>query len=212
MVAQIAVIFLPGLIWATLDEKYVSGNRSSQPNKLIKAFLFGMFTYAVLYLLYGWMGWAFSVEGFELQGSRLLSTEFLDEILLSVPLSVTLAIIWMYLQNYRLFMRVLHWLRATQRFGDQDVWTFTLNSSLPHVEYVNIRMFETGFTYSGWVNSFSENEDMREILLKDAYIYNVEGDQVGRVPHIYLAFPKDDVVVEFPYTENEEFYRDNKDT
>ena len=71
----------------------------------------------------------------------------------------------MYFQNYRVFTHFLHKVGATKRFGDQDVWTFTFNSGQPHVEYINLRNTETGLTYSGWVHSFSEREEIREILL-----------------------------------------------
>ena len=102
-------------------------------------------------------------------------------------------------------MRFLHLIGATKRFGDQDVWTFVFNSGQPHVEYVNLRNTENGYTYSGWVNSFSEREDFRELLLEDAIVLDAEGNQ-ARVPHLYISASKSNIWLEFPYTENKDFY------
>ncbi|WP_195818525.1 DUF6338 family protein [Roseobacter sp. MH60115] len=206
VVAQLALVFLPGIIWANLDSKYVTGGQSNQFNTVLKAFSFGLLTYGVLYLIYSLLGYDFSDESFSSADKTLDITMFIDEILWSVPLAIGLAIFWMFFQNYRIFMRFLQWIGATKRFGDQDVWTFTFNSNQPHVEYVNVRNTDIGVTYSGWVNSFSEKEEIREILLEDAYIYGEDGKELARVPHLYLSLPKSNIWLEFPYTENEEFY------
>ncbi|QMU57090.1 MAG: hypothetical protein GKR98_02055 [Boseongicola sp.] len=210
VVAQLALIFLPGFIWANLDAKYVSGSKGTQYSLLLRTFLFGITTYGILFLLYGLTGYNFSYEGFADGANTFNVVAFIDEILWSLPLAFICAVVWMYFQNYRIFMRLLHWIGATNRFGDQDVWSFTLNSEQPHVEYVNIRNVELGFTYSGWVNSFSEHEEVREILLEDAYIYDNNGSEVQRVPHLYLSMDRKNLWIEFPYTENEEFYDDDK--
>jgi hypothetical protein len=39
-------------------------------------------------------------------------------------------------------------------------------------------------TFAGWVNTYSENEPIRELLLKDAIVYNEAGEAVSESPHL----------------------------
>ena len=97
-------------------------------------------------------------------------------------------------------MKFLHYIGATNRYGDEDVWSFTLNSDQPHVEYVNPRDIENGLIFSGFVNTYSENESFREILLIDAKAYDHStGDELFASPHMYISRPKNNITMDFPY-------------
>lgn len=160
VVIQAALIFLPGIIWANIDSTYVANRPLNQTQMLIKAFVLGLATYAILFLIYVSFGRNFYYKAFS-DTSKIDVGSFFDEILLSIPTALGLSVAWLYFQNYRCLTRVLHLIKATKRFGNQDVWTFTLNSGQPYVEYVNIRDLERGYTFSGFVNSFSEREDVK---------------------------------------------------
>jgi hypothetical protein len=64
LVAQLALIFLPGILWATADNKYVSGGQVGQFTTILKSFTFGLTTYGVLYVLYTVFGFEFSYGAF----------------------------------------------------------------------------------------------------------------------------------------------------
>jgi hypothetical protein len=198
--AQLALIFLPGIIWANLDATYGSGPKVDKPTLALNAFLFGITTYAVVYLVYRIFCKEFSTNA--LNGVEAISlVDFIDEILVSIPTSFLLAVIWLYSVRYRWIMKLLNYIGATRRFGLEDVWSFTFNSNQPHVEYVDVRDVQNGFVYSGYVNAYSETEDYRELLLVDAKVYDEEGDEITDAPHLYISMPRDKVWVEFPYSE-----------
>lgn len=52
-----------------------------------------------------------------------------------------------------------------------------------------------------WLPSeaFSETERLREIRLRDAIVYDFEGNLLFESPRIYLARKMDDIDTEFPY-------------
>jgi hypothetical protein len=185
--AQLALIFLPGIIWASIDARYGVGLRPNQFALMLKSFLFGVATHTVLFLLYTALGYNYGYAEIlnNNQGAGLIN--FMDEIAISIPLSVAMSIIWLYLITYRIFMKLLHYINATKRYGDEDVWSFTLNSNQPHVEYVHLRDIKNGFIFAGWVNTYSENEPIREILLRDAIVYNDQGEKISEAPHLYIA-------------------------
>lgn len=51
LLVQLAIVFLPGLIWAQLDVRYAQKAKPSQAEFLIRAFIFGLMTYAAVYIV-----------------------------------------------------------------------------------------------------------------------------------------------------------------
>jgi hypothetical protein len=125
----------------------------------------------------------------------------MDEIFWSIPLALAMSIVWLYAVKNRLLARFLNAIGATRRYGDEDVWSFTFNSGQPHVEYVHVRDLTSGMTFAGWVNTYFENEPIRELLLKDAILYNEAGEAVSESPHLYIARDKTNIWIDFPYRE-----------
>lgn len=197
--AQLALIFLPGLIWANIDSKFGSGLKPDQSTLLIRSFIFGMTTYAALFLIYSAFGRSFGYRELANNLDKVNFFELKDEIAWSIPLSFMLSVCWLWFVRFRVLKRFLHRLGASRRYGDEDVWSYTLNSDDARVEYVHLRDVDNGFIFAGWVNCYSENEDYRELLLSDVIIYRDDGDEVTRVPLVYVSRPKDNIWVEFPY-------------
>jgi len=195
--AQLALIFLPGILWARLDATYGSGPKVNNTTLALNSFLFGVTTYSGVYLIYLCLDRDFSLGNFSEANGDVLST-FVDEILVSIPAALFLAILWLYAVRFRLVMKFLNTIGATTRFGSEDVWSFTFNSSQKYVDYVDIRDTDRGVIYSGYINAFSETEVFREILLVDAIVYDTHGTKITSAPHLYISLPPDRVWIEFP--------------
>lgn len=196
--AQLALIFLPGLIWAMIDRTYGTGARSEQWQFFLNAFVFGTIAHTVLFFLYMLCDVEHSLAEIGTDDQPTFLVNFFDEIFFSLLAALALSVVWLYSVKYRIFMKLLHCLGATNRFGDEDVWTFTLNSSDPTVRFVHIRDTEKEIIISGWLDTYSEVEDRREVLIRDSVIYTDEGQEISRSPLSYHSFPKDSVWIEFP--------------
>ena len=140
---------------------------------------------------------ALSVESSD--PTRLLLDDFVDEILVSVVVAFVLAIVWMYAATYKLLVRLLIKIRATKKYGDEDVWDFTFNSSQEEIQYVHVRDFAKGTTYSGWVRAYSETGKSRELLLRDVIMFDRQGGNPTEVPLLYLERNGIDIHIEFPF-------------
>lgn len=204
--AQLALVFMPGIIWANIDAKFGTGLKPSQTTLLIRAFMFGMATYAILYMIYLYFGKQFAYQKLIGKSEDINIFEIRQEIAWSIPLSFALSIIWLWIVRYRLLKKLLHSLGATRRYGDEDVWTYTLNSDDANVEYIHLRDLDNKFIFAGWVNAYSESEEFRELLLSDVIIYDEEGTEISRSPVLYLSRPKANIWIEFPY--RREGYKD----
>ena len=181
---QLAIIFLPGLLWARLDARYAMNETPSQTEVLLRSFVYGMSTYAVLFVIYRISGAQFSTVHIDGKSGLLLTGEFVDEIILSIPVAFALAYLWIVAANRKWLTRILQATGATKRYGDEDVWDYTFNSSGPEVEYIHFRDFDKNITYAGWVSVFSESEKLRELVLRDVRIYDAEGE-CQEVPLLY---------------------------
>jgi hypothetical protein len=197
---QLAIIFLPGIIWARLDVRYALRVKPSDTEFVLRAFLFGICSYCVTFLLYSVFGWKFTVADLsEAKSKYVLTTDIIKEIGSAIGIGSILAILWLYASNYKLLTVFLQKIGATKTYGDEDVWDFTLNSKDASVEYVNFRDFSNNIVYAGWVNTFSETEKLRELVLRDVEVYDFDGKKLFAVPLLYLARSPENIHIEFPY-------------
>lgn len=200
LILQLAVIFLPGIVWAQLDASYAAKAKRSDVEFFLRAFLFGLVAYAVEFLLYAALGKPFRMASLADASTRdVVSGEVLAEVLWALLIGTVLAVGWLYASRFKLLTRALQRIGATKKFGDEDIWDFTFNSADVAVEYIHFRDFENKLVYAGWVNTFSETDRVRELVLLDVIVYDFDGQEVSRTPRLYLARPPESIHIEFPY-------------
>jgi hypothetical protein len=200
LLIQLGIIFLPGIIWERIDARYAAKVKPAAWEILVRAFLFGLAVYAVEFLLYGLLDQHFVAADFANASTKdVVTPAVAREIFWAVPVSFGLAVGWLYTGRYKLLSRFFQKIGATKKYGDEDIWDYMFNSSIPDVEYVHVRDFENGYLYAGWVNAFSESEKLRELILLDVIVYDLEGIEKYQVPRLYLARPPENAHIEFPY-------------
>lgn len=200
IIVQFAIIFLPGLLWAGLDARYARKPKPSEFEYILRAFLFGMATYAVTFALYAALGWAFSLADWSDAATKgIFTPAIFKEVLSAAVVGLGLAIFWLYVSNYKLDTLFLQKIGATKTYGDEDVWDFTFNSPVAAVEYVHFRDFANKIVYAGWVKEFSETGKLRELVLRDVEIYDFDGNKLFDTPLVYLARDPENIHIEFPY-------------
>ncbi len=198
---QIAIVFLPGLIWARLDAAYGLKTKPTDMEFFMRAFMFGLASYAATFVIFTAIGKPFTIIDLRArQDSAIVTPAIALEIVCAVVVSFVLAILWLYVTNYKLITRFLQAIGATKTYGDEDVWDFTFNSQIPAVEYVHLRDFANKIVYAGWVNTFSETEKLRELVLSKARLYDFDGNFLFETPLLYIARIPDNMHIEFPYT------------
>lgn len=198
LVLELALIFLPGIVWAAMDQRYGPRREFSEFRFTLSVFLFGIASYAELSLLYLLAGGELTIPSLT-QDIGIDFKPLVGQILLGLIVGFVSAIIWVGCSNQKLFVKLLQALRVTKRYGDEDVWEYMFNLRSPTSEYINLRDFDSQLTFAGYVAAFSEAGEVREILLEDVDVYNLSGDRLYNMPRIYLARNKADLHIEFPY-------------
>lgn len=200
LILQLAIIFLPGIIWASLDASYVAKTRPSEGKFLLQTFLFGITTYTVEFLVFSAVQRPFRMAQLaDASSHEVVGRDIMLEVLCALPIGSVLAIAWLYAAQYKLLTKFLHLIGATKKYGDEDVWDYTFNSADKLFEYVHVRDFEQKCVFAGWVNTFSETDKVRELVLFDVIVYDFESQELYRTPRLYLARPPDAIHIEFPY-------------
>ncbi|WP_158807452.1 DUF6338 family protein [Beijerinckia sp. L45] len=205
---EIVIIFIPGIIWERIDNRFGINRPTSQFDILRRAFCFGLTSYVILVLLLALAKdfapasyqqyITFKMASFQ-KDSYTLDKAVVNEIILASGVALVCSFLWLYITNHKLPVRFMQFMRATKRYGDEDVWDFTFNSRRAEVEYIHFRDFENELTYSGWVELFSETGQAREIVLRDVVVTSLDGSAAYRTPRIYLARAMDKMTIEFPY-------------
>ena len=120
------------------------------------------------------------------------------EILWASIIAVVGGVIGLYVENYKLFTQLVQRIGATNTYGDEDVWDFVFNSRSRASDYVHFRDFGERVTFAGIVQTFSESDQLRELVLRDVIVYDFEGREMYKVPRLYLARERANIHIEFP--------------
>ena len=200
VIVQIAIIFLPGLIWARLDARYAMKAKPSDIEFVIRAFLFGITSYVVTFVAFSLFGLPFALIDFSGDQNKLVaSREIATQIGWATAVGLCLSILWIYSATYKLLTRLLQTIGATKKFGDEEIWDFTFNSREDWVQYIHFHDIENKIIYCGWVNAFSEAGGLRELVLKDVEVCDSDWKVLRKAPFVYLALPPEKIHIEFPY-------------
>src|SRR4029077_5368445 len=96
------------------------------------------------------------------------------------------------------------WLKISNKFGDINLYSHFLNS--PNINTVYFRDLKSNLTYHGLVESFSETDEIKEIVLRNVTVYyneeQINGNAIVlyQLNAVYLSRPKDEVLIEISIT------------
>ena len=102
------------------------------------------------------------------------------------------------ISHYKLINRLAKWMRVTTTYGDENLYHYFLNSQ--DVVEVYIRDKQTGLTYHGIVDSYSEDDDIHEIVLRQVAVFDYEtSDKLYELDKVYLSKFKNELALEVPF-------------
>jgi uncharacterized membrane protein AbrB (regulator of aidB expression) len=106
---QLAMIFVPGIIWERIDAQYGRSRAKLQWDMLRRAFVFGLASYLLTFSLFWCAGLPFTVFAFTKERTFLDATA-LKEIASASFIALVCAVLWLYVTNHKLFTAVLQWI------------------------------------------------------------------------------------------------------
>lgn len=203
---RIIIILVPGVIASlVLNTLKVRHKKQSDYLFTIISIVLGLGSYMFLQLLcylFGVIKSLFpgtSSQYYSLKTLKSLSngTVVYTEILFASVCAVILAFIVAYLDNKKLINSIGRKLNVSNKYGDENAYTYFLNSQ--DIDWVYIRDMENKLTYLGLVEIFSETEEIKELVLSDVTVFSYpDSEELYRINKIYLSYSKDKMIIERP--------------
>lgn len=215
LVISVAVFLLPGILAAAIADKVTSHSPRWGSFKYgMYSFVFGIICYIVLSFLIwvaSYLQWFVNLVPLTTEGLSVWSfisdrsnNINLLEVLAATALSPLVAFSAAFAINHKLFNKMATKIRVSRKYGDENLYSFFLNSG--DIDWVYVRDQKKGITYEVRVLSFSENDKIQELVLVNAKVYNYEdSDELYSVPSIYLSNTNSSFTIEsvpIEYLEN----------
>lgn len=201
---QAAVIFLPGLLWEKFDKTFSAKIKPDTASFIMRAFVFGIISYAITYFLYLILGYKdhyINLNISDADKNIILNKESVICICVSLAISLFLSVIWVFIHGNKIFTKFTQKVKLTKKYGDEDVWDYILNKN--HVnknkiflKYITLYDYKNNIIYCGYLDSFSETEKDRELFLTSVKVYNSEGDELYSLDNLYLGLDKESICME----------------
>lgn len=202
----VGVVLFPGLVAAVICDKItVHSPRWDWFKYSIYSFVFGMSCYLLLQaLIYFWNG----TVGCALQRPvtsptlvvwALATTQrravAASEVLWATALSPLVAALAALAVNRKLINKTAQAIGLSSKYGDENLFSFFLNAQ--ELDWVYVRDISNKLTYQGRVVSFSEADDMQEVVLSEVTLFDYEtSDELYSVPLLYLSKPRGTFIIE----------------
>ncbi len=116
-------------------------------------------------------------------------------IVFSSVLSVPLAFAVSYVYEYKLVNKFARLVKASKRFGDEDVWDYFNRS--PDIKWVYVRDLKNDLYYYGWIQAWSDPHKERELLLREVDVYKRStAEHLYSTDVAYLSGKHDELTIE----------------
>lgn len=204
LVVTLAIILLPGIVAAVISDKITVHSKWTPFKFILYAFVLGVFSYTLLQIVY------FALDIIGKSEETPISWTYLQvwsnavadkpripgwEVVFAVGFSIPAALVAAFLVNYKVFNKIAQKIGVSSKYGDENLYSYYLNAK--EVDWVYIRDIPNNLTYQGRVVSYSENDDIQELVLSEVTIFRYEdSSELYSVPTIYLCKPMGSFIVE----------------
>lgn len=197
---KLILVLIPGAIASRIYQKVTIHEKWTNFQFVSNSILFGALSY-LLILLLNYITDYF--DGINLFWSNLPTKEIPGETILHACVSaILIGFSVSAIDHYKLLNLLAKSLRISRKYGDENLYSYFVNS--PDVTEIYIRDRSNGFTYHGFIDSYSENESTYEIVLRNVAVYAYEdSSHQFDLNKLYISKSKNDIVIEVPYKSTE---------
>lgn len=201
---KLIILLIPGVIGTLIMNRLTIRKELSPFHFIINSIIIGLFSYLLLQLFYNSIHLVYNICNNQIGNYKQLNiwTTISDstvipylEVLYSSICSLIIAIAGTVFDQYKLINKFAQKFKISNKYGDENLFSFFLNATETQVVYV--RHIKHNLTYHGYVNSYSETNDMSEIVLSNVTVYRYEDSALlYKVDQLYLSFTKSDIIIE----------------
>lgn len=201
LVIRIIFLLLPGAIGASLYWKLKGRAARKDWEDLLEVIIFSLLSYGIYALIVHVINWKWPSAAVQFTAFRALFDDKVSvrwqDVFYSSLIGVLLALAASYSYQFKVINRLGKLIRATTRFGDEDVWDFVHRSPNVRGGWVVVRDHKLNLYYSCWIQAFSDSGKERELLLRDVDVYdNTSAELRYKTPVMYISRKQDELTIE----------------
>lgn len=198
---RIILLFIPGIISFIIIDKLTVHKEAKIHTILINSLLLGFTSYFSYYLIINTIN-ILKKEDINFLFLKALTNPTgninFREIVFVTLIAIIIGFIFTYAINYKILHKFAAMIKASNKFGDMDVWSYIMNSK-DKIDWIVIRDIEHDLMYEGRIEVFSDSTEIDELFLSDVIVYkNTTGEELYRIPGLYLPRKREKLTIEFP--------------
>ncbi len=202
---KLLLLIIPGIIASIVYNRLTAHKKWTNFENSIHILLFGVFSYLFLQLVlnsYNFLQVFFncnkSLEFSVLKIWNSLSDSRsipYNEIIFASLLSIILGFFGSYFDKFKIINRIGRYFKVSNKYGDENLFSFFLNAK--DIHYVYVRQIKNNLTYHGYVESYSEDDDLSELVLSDVKVYSyLDSEFLYEIDRIYISLNKNEIIIE----------------
>lgn len=118
-----------------------------------------------------------------------------DEIIYASFAAIIIAMITVKSHYRNWFCTAAIWLKISNKFGEETVYSHFLND--PSIGWIYVRDISNKIIYLGKVELFSETEETKQLVLVEVSVFSLPYiEELYKIPKVYLSLPKDQIIIE----------------
>ncbi len=191
---KLILILIPGGLATLILEKLTTYLKWEPFKFILNSILLGGLSYLTSDLLF----YYFYSEDINLFWKTFTSNDVpFWEIIRATFVSVFIGFFAAWIENVKLISRFARKLKIADKYGEENLYSYFLNSK--EISEVYVRDIVNDLTFHGLIDSFSENEQISEITLRDVKIYRYSDSSfLYEMPKVFLSRPKNAIFIEVP--------------
>ena len=200
-VVTLAILLVPGYLGTLVYHRSRSVGRTTRDRGMISwGDFLQVLTFALVgqfpgLVLSGLVGWWQPPALLTVSVTSLATPHWLFDLVVPFCFAAFTGMVAAAIANRKLLHRWIARPLGTQRYGDEDVWTFLMNSK--DLEWIVLRDHRFGLAYKGWIQLYSDSGMSRELLLNDVEVFdNASGARLYDVPRLYVSRDQHEISVE----------------
>jgi hypothetical protein len=191
---KLILILIPGGLATLILEKLTTYLKWEPFKFIINSILLGGLCYIISDVLF----YSFCADDIKHFWSTLTSNDVpFWEIVRATILSILIGFLASWIENEKLITRLARKCGIADKYGEENLYSYFLNSK--EVKEVYVRDIANDLTFHGTIDSFSENDQISEITLRDVKVYRyTDSAFLYEMPKVFLSRAKNAIFIEVP--------------
>ncbi len=196
IIISLTLILLPGIFSVVIADKITVHSHWNSFKYSLYVIVFGVAAYGIVQVLlwllniiqscfkFNVLEWQFlSIWHVVTNGGKDLNgIDVVFAMMAALPVSLLAA----GLVNHKILNRFARFINVSTKYGDENLYSYYLNSD--EVDWVYVRDQSANLTYQGRIDSFSENQEMQELVLGEVSVYRyTDSEFLYEIPNMYLS-------------------------